>query len=57
MVNSLIVMGGLVDMLDAFKALAGPYIYQSASGLVVAQLNSELLPDVAAKIDAALKGL
>ena len=42
---------------DAFKALAGPYTYRSDSGLVVAQLNSELTPDAAAKIAAAVKGL
>lgn len=42
---------------DALKALAGPYIYQSPSGTVVAQLNSGLSPDEAAKFEAAIKGL
>jgi hypothetical protein len=42
---------------DALKALAGPYTYQSPSGTVVAQLNSGLTPDEAAKFEAAIKGL
>jgi hypothetical protein len=42
---------------DALKALAGPYTFQSTSGLIVAQLNSALTPDQAAKIETALKGL
>jgi hypothetical protein len=42
---------------DALKALAGPYTYQSGSGLVVVQLNSELTPDAAAKVADALKGV
>jgi hypothetical protein len=40
---------------DALKALAGPYTYQSPSGTVVAQLNSGLTPDEAAKFEAAIK--
>lgn len=42
---------------DALKALAGPYLYQSPSGLVVAQLNSGLTPAEAAKYEQAIKGL
>jgi hypothetical protein len=42
---------------DALKALAGPYIYQSPSGMVVVQLNSGLKPDDAAKYEAAVKAL
>lgn len=42
---------------DALKALAGPYTYQSPGGTVVAQLNSGLTPDEAAKFEAAIKGL
>jgi hypothetical protein len=42
---------------DALKALAGPYTYRSGGGLVVVQLNSELAPDAAAKIEAAIKGM
>jgi hypothetical protein len=42
---------------DALKALAGPYTYQSPSGTVVAQLNSGLTPDEAAKFEAAIKSL
>lgn len=42
---------------DALKALAGPYTYQSDGGRVVAQLNSGLTPETAAKIEAAIKAL
>lgn len=42
---------------DALKALAGPYLYQSPGGTVVAQLNSGLKPDEAAAFEAAIKGL
>lgn len=42
---------------DALKALAGPYTYQSDSGLVVVQLNSGLSPAEAAAIAQAVKGL
>jgi hypothetical protein len=42
---------------DALKALAGPYTYRSPSGTVVAQLNSGLTPDEAAKFEAAIKSL
>ncbi len=42
---------------DALKALAGPYLYQSPDGRVVAQLNSGLAPDVAEKYQAVINGL
>lgn len=42
---------------DAIKALAGPYTYQSPGGTVVAQLNSGLTPDEAAKFEQAIKSL
>jgi len=42
---------------DALVALAGPYLYQSPSGLVVVQLNSGLTPDHAAKFEAIVQGL
>jgi hypothetical protein len=42
---------------DALKALAGPYIYQSPSGTVVAQLNSGLTPDTAAKFEKVINSL
>lgn len=42
---------------DALKAFAGPYLYQSPSGTVVAQLNSGLTPDEAATFEQAIKGL
>jgi hypothetical protein len=42
---------------DALKALAGPYLYQSPSGTVVAQLNSGLTPDTAAKFEKVINSL
>ncbi len=42
---------------DAFKALAGPYVYQSPSGTVVVQLNNELKPDEATKYEQAISSL
>lgn len=39
---------------DMLKGLAGPYIYQSPSGLVVAQLNSGLSVETAEKIEAVI---
>jgi hypothetical protein len=39
---------------DALKGLAGPYLYQSPSGTVVAQLNSGLTPDTAAKYETVI---
>lgn len=42
---------------DALKALAGPYTYQSGSGLIVVQLNSGLAPGDAEMFEAALQDL
>jgi hypothetical protein len=42
---------------DALKALAGPYLYQSPDGRVIAQLNSGLKPDDAAKLEAVITGM
>ena len=42
---------------DALKALAGPYLYQSPRGTVVAQLNSGLTPDTAAKFEQVISSL
>ena len=41
----------------ALKALAGPYTYQSDSGLVVVQLNKGLSPAEAAAIEQVVKSL
>jgi hypothetical protein len=42
---------------DALKGIGGPYYYQSPSGTVVAQLNSGLAADEAAKFEQAVAGL
>lgn len=42
---------------DALKALAGPYLYRSAGGTVVVQLNSGLTPDQAAKYEQVVKAI
>lgn len=42
---------------DALKALAGPYLYRSNDGLVVAQLNSSLDPQAAEKIGEAIRAM
>jgi hypothetical protein len=42
---------------DMLKGLGGPYYYQSAGGTVVAQLNSGLTPDTAAKFKEIVEGL
>ena len=42
---------------DALVALAGPYLYQSPDGLVVAQLNSGLTPATAAQFEAVMADL
>jgi hypothetical protein len=42
---------------DALVAIGGPYYYQSPSGTVVAQLNSGLTPDTAAKFEAVVNAL
>ncbi|KFX07767.1 hypothetical protein KP22_06665 [Pectobacterium betavasculorum] len=39
---------------DALKAFAGPYLYQSKNGLIVAQLNSGLTPQTAEKLAAVV---
>ena len=43
--------------LDALKGLLGPYYYQSASGTVVATLDSTMKADQAAKYEAVIKSL
>ncbi len=40
---------------ETIKGIAGPYLYQSKDGLVVAQLNSGLTVAEAEKIEEALK--
>lgn len=47
----------LMAYFDAVKAIAGPYLYQSPNGLVVAQLNSGLTTDTAEKFEQVIKGL
>lgn len=47
----------LMTYFDAFKALAGPYLYQSPNGLVVAQLNSGLTTETAERFEEVIKGL
>ena len=47
----------IVAYYEALAALAGPYLYQSGGGRVVAQLNSGLTPETAAKVEAAIKAL
>ena len=42
---------------DILKGLAGPYTYQSDSGLVVIQLNSSLTPEQGAAAAEAIKEL
>lgn len=42
---------------DALKALAGPYLYQSPDGRVVAQLNSGLTPATAAQFRQVIAAL
>ena len=42
---------------QVLKALAGPYIYRSKSGVVVAQLNSGLEPAAAEKFGAVIQSL
>lgn len=42
---------------DALKGIGGPYYYQSAGGTVVAQLNSGLTPDTAAKFQEIVEGI
>lgn len=42
---------------QALKMFAGPYVYRSKSGVVVAQLNSGLEPSVADKARAVIESL
>lgn len=42
---------------DALIALAGPHLYQSPSGTVVAQLNSGLTPETASKFENIINAL
>lgn len=48
---------GIFAYFDTLKGLAGPYLYQSAGGTVVAQLNSGLTPDEAAKFEQVVEGI
>lgn len=47
----------LYSHFDAFKGLAGPYLYRSKDGLVVAQLNSGLEPKAAEQIQSIVEAL
>lgn len=47
----------LYEYFVMLKGLAGPYTYQSAGGTVVAQLNSGLTPDTAAKFQEIVEGI
>jgi hypothetical protein len=42
---------------DALKGLAGPYLYRSKDGLVVAQLNSGLEPKAAEQVQTVVESL
>lgn len=42
---------------DTLKGIGGPYYYQSLSGLVVAQLNSGLTSDTAAKFQEIVESI
>lgn len=42
---------------DALKGLAGPYLYRSGDGLIVAQLNSGLEPKAAEQVQAVVEAL
>ena len=44
----------LYQYFDMLSGLGGPYYYQSPSGLIVAQLNSGLTPDTAAKFETVV---
>jgi len=46
----------IYDYFKMLASLAGPYLYKSPSGLVVAQINKGLAPDVAERYEAVLKG-
>lgn len=47
----------LFDYYSALSALAGPNLFQSPNGLVVAQLNSGLSPETAAKFETIINSL
>lgn len=47
----------LYEYFNILIGLAGPYTYQSPSGLVVIQLNSGLTSETAAKFEEVIKGL
>lgn len=47
----------LFSYFDALKGLAGPYLYRSKDGLVVAQLNSGLEPKAAEQVQAVVEAL
>lgn len=47
----------LYEYFNILIGLAGPYTYQSPSGLVVAQLNSGLTPETAAKFEEVINSL
>ncbi len=47
----------LFTYFDALKALAGPYLFRSKDGLVVAQLNSGLQPSDAEPVRKVIEGL
>lgn len=47
----------LYSYFDALKAFAGPYIYRSKNGLVVAQLNSGLESAAAEQVQAVVENL
>lgn len=42
---------------DALKGFAGPYLYRSKSGLVVAQLNRGLEPQAAEQVKAVIESI
>jgi hypothetical protein len=42
---------------DVLKGMAGPYLYQSKDGLIVAQINSGHLPDSAKRYEKVLADL
>jgi hypothetical protein len=48
--------GALYAYFDGLKGLAGPYLYQSPNGLVVAQLNKGHDAATAAKYQAVIEG-
>lgn len=47
----------IYDYFEMLRALAGPYLYRSADGLVVAQINSGLSPSEAERIESVIDGL